>query len=112
VVKSLKIHIEHKTMNYIRGVELQGSGCSCSALICSSSSTCNVYCPNDRNGTGAKDPYKADPYWVLRARVQGLVDEEGREVVLVGDIDAFAALIDHGEGHSMVQWWQRGLQRG
>jgi exonuclease III len=46
---------------------------------------------------------------VLRARIQGLVDREKREVVLVGDINACAAVIDHCEGHLMVA---KGLTEG
>jgi AP endonuclease 2 len=62
----------------------------------------NVYCPNDGNGTEERDRYKADFHRVLRARIQGLVDKERREVVLVGDINACAAVVDHCEGHLMV----------
>lgn len=62
----------------------------------------NVYCPNDGNGTEERDRYKANFHRVLRARIQGLVQREGREVVLVGDINACAAVVDHCEGHLMV----------
>jgi len=40
--------------------------------------------------------------------MQGLVDKK-REVVLVGDINACAAVIDHCEGHLMVA---KGLTEG
>ena len=62
----------------------------------------NVYCPNDGNGTEERDRYKADFHRVLRARIQGLVEREKREVVLLGDINACASLMDHCEGHLMV----------
>lgn len=62
----------------------------------------NVYCPNDGNGTEERDRYKADFQRVLKARVQGLIKKERREVVLVGDINACAAVMDHCEGHLMV----------
>jgi len=69
----------------------------------------NVYCPNDGNGTEERDRYKADFHRVLRARIRGLVEREGREVVLVGDINACAAVMDHCEGHLMVA---KGLAKG
>jgi AP endonuclease-2 len=69
----------------------------------------NVYCPNDGNGTEERDRYKADFHRVLKARIQGLVEKEGREVVLVGDINACAAVIDHCEGHLMVA---KGIAQG
>ena len=62
----------------------------------------NVYCPNDGNGTEDRDRYKADFHRVLRARIQGLVKKEKREVVLLGDINACASVMDHCEGHLMV----------
>ncbi|KAG5642824.1 hypothetical protein DXG03_002083, partial [Asterophora parasitica] len=68
----------------------------------------NVYCPNGGNGTEERDKYKADFHRVLEARVKGLV-EEGREVMVVGDLNACSAVIDHCEGHLMVA---KGLAEG
>ncbi|KAG6864016.1 hypothetical protein C0991_001083 [Blastosporella zonata] len=69
----------------------------------------NVYCPNDGNGTDERNKYKADFHTVLEARVKGLVEVEGREVIVVGDLNACAAVIDHCEGQIMVA---RGLAEG
>ncbi|KAG5651323.1 hypothetical protein H0H81_009096 [Sphagnurus paluster] len=60
----------------------------------------NVYCPND-GGTEERGKYKADFHRVLEARVKGLIGE-GREVMVVGDLNACAAVIDHCEGQLMV----------
>jgi AP endonuclease-2 len=62
----------------------------------------NVYCPNDGNGTEERNKYKADFHRVLEARVRGLVERERREVVVVGDLNACAAVLDHCEGPLMV----------
>ncbi|KAG6830238.1 hypothetical protein H0H87_008795 [Tephrocybe sp. NHM501043] len=69
----------------------------------------NVYCPNDGNGTDERNKYKADFHTVLEARVKGLVEIERREVIVVGDLNACAAIIDHCEGQLMVS---RGLAEG
>ncbi|KAG6887042.1 hypothetical protein C0992_001079 [Termitomyces sp. T32_za158] len=69
----------------------------------------NVYCPNDGNGTDERNKYKADFHTVLEARIKGLVEVEGREVILVGDLNACAAVIDHCEGPLMVA---KGLAEG
>ncbi|KAF5361958.1 hypothetical protein D9756_002784 [Leucocoprinus leucothites] len=61
----------------------------------------NVYCPNDGTGTDERDKYKMDYHRVLSERVRGL-QEEGREVIVLGDINACAAVIDHCEGNIMV----------
>ncbi|TFK64761.1 DNase I-like protein [Pluteus cervinus] len=58
----------------------------------------NVYCPNDGNGTEERDKYKMKFHKILSARVQGLVEVEGREVIVVGDLNACAAVEDHCEG--------------
>lgn len=62
----------------------------------------NVYCPNDGNGTEERDKYKANFHQILEARVKGLVEREGRQVIVVGDLNACAAVMDHCEGHLMV----------
>lgn len=68
----------------------------------------NVYCPNDGNGTEERDKYKMDFHRLLETRVVGLI-KEGREVMVVGDLNACAAIIDHCEGHLMVA---KGLAEG
>ncbi|KAG6843407.1 hypothetical protein H0H93_001131, partial [Arthromyces matolae] len=69
----------------------------------------NVYCPNDGNGSDERNKYKADFHTVLEARVKGLVEVEKREVMVVGDLNACAAIIDHCEGALMVS---KGLAEG
>ena len=61
----------------------------------------NVYCPNDGVGTDERDKYKMDYHRLLSARVQGLLRER-REIIILGDINACAAVIDHCEGNIMV----------
>ncbi|KAK0463924.1 Endonuclease/exonuclease/phosphatase [Desarmillaria tabescens] len=57
----------------------------------------NVYCPND--GTDAEDriKYKMDFHRLLSER------SEQREVIVVGDLNACASLIDHCEGEIMLK---------
>ncbi|KAJ6517877.1 Endonuclease/exonuclease/phosphatase [Mycena vitilis] len=62
----------------------------------------NVYCPNDGTETEERLQYKMDFHRMLEARVKGLVEVEKREVVVVGDLNACAAVIDHAEGNLMV----------
>ncbi len=61
----------------------------------------NVYCPNDGAGTEERDKFKMDYHRLLELRVRRLL-EEGREVMVLGDINACAAVIDHCEGPLMV----------
>ncbi|KAF8160011.1 Endonuclease/exonuclease/phosphatase [Crassisporium funariophilum] len=68
----------------------------------------NVYCPNDGTGTGEREKYKMNYHRALEARVNGLI-KEGREVMVVGDLNACAAVNDHCEGPLMVA---RGLAEG
>ena len=68
----------------------------------------NVYCPNDGTGTEERDKFKRDYHTVLEARIRGLI-KEGREVVVVGDLNACAAIDDHCEGQLMVA---RGIAEG
>ena len=68
----------------------------------------NVYCPNDGTGTDERLKYKMDFHHMLEARVRGLV-KEGREVVLVGDMNVCVAVEDHCEGELIVK---RGLEEG
>ena len=67
-----------------------------------------VYCPND-NGVEGRDKYKIDFHRALEARTKGLIEKEKREVIVVGDLNACAAVIDHCEGQLMVA---RGLAEG
>ncbi|KAJ7088856.1 Endonuclease/exonuclease/phosphatase [Mycena belliarum] len=62
----------------------------------------NVYCPNDGTETEARLQYKTDFHRVLEARVKGLIEVEQREVVVLGDLNACAAMADHCEGDLMV----------
>ncbi|KAF8624204.1 hypothetical protein AX17_007192 [Amanita inopinata Kibby_2008] len=83
----------------------------------------NVYCPNDGTGTEERDKYKIDFHRLLELRVRGLVEKERREVMVVGDINACAAVIDHCEGTLMVArgqamgmegdegFWEKGFRR-
>lgn len=61
----------------------------------------NVYCPNDGTGTEEREKFKMDYHRMLESRVKGLL-AEGREVIVLGDINACAAVIDHCEGPLMV----------
>lgn len=63
----------------------------------------NVYCPND--GTDAEDriKYKMDFHRLLSERVKRLVELEKREVIVVGDLNACASLIDHCEGEIVLK---------
>ncbi|KAL1745541.1 Endonuclease/exonuclease/phosphatase [Schizophyllum fasciatum] len=63
----------------------------------------NVYCPNDGADTQARAQYKMDFHRALSARVHGLVEEEGREVIVVGDLNAVADVRDHCEGALMLR---------
>lgn len=62
----------------------------------------NVYCPNDGNGTEERDKYKMDFHRLLEARVKGLIEMEHRQVIVVGDLNACAAVDDHCEGSLMA----------
>ncbi|KAJ6552810.1 Endonuclease/exonuclease/phosphatase [Mycena capillaripes] len=62
----------------------------------------NAYCPNDGTETEERLKYKMDFHRMLEARVKGLIEVEKREVIVVGDLNACAAVIDHAEGNLMV----------
>lgn len=55
----------------------------------------NVYCPNETND--ARLPFKLNFLRVLEERVRRLIGD-GREVVVVGDINVVHRPEDHGEG--------------
>ncbi|KAJ7113904.1 Endonuclease/exonuclease/phosphatase [Mycena epipterygia] len=83
----------------------------------------NVYCPNDGTETEERLKYKMDFHRMLEARVKGLVEVEKREVIVVGDLNACAAVVDHCEGNLMVArgqaegmagedgFWERDVRR-
>jgi AP endonuclease-2 len=56
----------------------------------------NVYCPNETSD--ARLPFKINFHIMLQDRVQKLMNE-GREVVVVGDINICATPLDHCDGH-------------
>ncbi|KAF5381166.1 hypothetical protein D9757_009429 [Collybiopsis confluens] len=70
----------------------------------------NVYCPND--GSTEEDnsrfEYKMAFHRLLEARVRSLIGE-GRQVVLLGDINACVGVIDHCEGDIIMR---RGVAQG
>ena len=68
----------------------------------------NVYCPNDGCGSTERENFKMNYHRLLEARVHGLI-QEGRQVIVVGDLNACAAVDDHCEGQLMVA---RGLREG
>lgn len=57
----------------------------------------NVYCPAETSET--RLPYKMNFHLMLEERVRKLIHEEGREVIVIGDINVTAAPIDHCDGH-------------
>ncbi|KAF8166074.1 Endonuclease/exonuclease/phosphatase [Mycena galopus ATCC 62051] len=83
----------------------------------------NVYCPNDGTETEERLQYKMDFHRMLEARVKGLIEVEKREVIVVGDLNACAAVIDHAEGNLMIArgqaegmegeggFWERDVRR-
>ncbi|KAF4610457.1 hypothetical protein D9613_006552 [Agrocybe pediades] len=68
----------------------------------------NTYCPNDGTGTEEREKFKMDYHRLLETRVNCLI-KEGRQVMVVGDLNACAAIEDHCEGQLMVE---RGLAEG
>jgi len=68
----------------------------------------NVYCPNEGSGSKERENFKMNYHRLLEARVHGLI-QEGRQVIVVGDLNACAAVEDHCEGRLMVA---RGLTEG
>ncbi|KAI5894511.1 DNase I-like protein [Schizophyllum commune H4-8] len=62
----------------------------------------NVYCPNDGSEAQERMKYKMDFHRMLSVRVRGLIDE-GREVIVVGDLNAVSDVGDHCEGALTVR---------
>ncbi|KAN0088691.1 Endonuclease/exonuclease/phosphatase [Tylopilus felleus] len=56
----------------------------------------NVYCPNETSD--ARLPFKMNYHFMLQERVNKLIGE-GREVIVVGDINICASPLDHCDGH-------------
>jgi AP endonuclease 2 len=56
----------------------------------------NTYCPNETSPT--RLPYKMNYHLVLQSRVEQLV-REGREVIVLGDLNICAQPLDHCDGH-------------
>ncbi|KAF9355655.1 Class II abasic (AP) endonuclease [Mortierella sp. AD094] len=52
----------------------------------------NLYCPNETDET--RLPFKMDYYHLLEARVQELI-KEGRQVIVVGDMNVIPTELDH-----------------
>ncbi|KIY69404.1 DNase I-like protein [Cylindrobasidium torrendii FP15055 ss-10] len=63
----------------------------------------NVYAPNDGTETEDRIQFKIDYQKLLSERVRQLVEVEKREVIVLGDLNACAALIDHCEGPIMAK---------
>jgi len=56
----------------------------------------NTYCPAETSET--RLPFKMNYHLLLEERVRKLIEEEKREVIVVGDINVAAHPLDHGEG--------------
>ncbi|KAF6759509.1 Endonuclease/exonuclease/phosphatase [Ephemerocybe angulata] len=59
-----------------------------------------------------EEKFKMDYHKLLETRVKGLIEKEKREVIVVGDLNACAAVIDHCEGNIMVGQgaWRKGFE--
>lgn len=57
----------------------------------------NVYCPNETSD--ARLSFKMNYHLMLQERVRKLVEEEHREVIVLGDMNICAAPSDHCDGH-------------
>lgn len=68
----------------------------------------NVYCPAETSET--RLPYKMNFHALLKERVRKLVEEEKRQVIVIGDINITAAPIDHCDGNlpsNFATFWER-----
>lgn len=66
----------------------------------------NVYCPNETSD--ARLPFKLNFHLMLEERVR-LLRAEGREVIVLGDINICATPRDHCDGHlpsRQETWWE------
>lgn len=57
----------------------------------------NVYCPAETSDD--RLPYKMNFHLLLEERVRKLIEEEHREVMVIGDINVAATPMDHPDGH-------------
>ncbi|KAI0630732.1 Endonuclease/exonuclease/phosphatase [Trametes polyzona] len=57
----------------------------------------NVYCPNETSD--ARLSFKMNYHLMLQERVRKLIEEEHREVIVLGDINICATPLDHCDGH-------------
>jgi AP endonuclease-2 len=57
----------------------------------------NVYCPNQTSDE--RLPFKMNFHHMLHERVRSLVEDEGREVIVIGDMNICASPLDHCDGH-------------
>ncbi|KZT53397.1 DNase I-like protein [Calocera cornea HHB12733] len=66
----------------------------------------NTYCPAE--ASEGRLPFKINFHNMLRERVRILVEEEGREVIVLGDINICSQPIDHCDGQLQSRrsvWW-------
>jgi len=56
----------------------------------------NTYCPNETSD--ARLPYKMNYHLLLQSRVEQLI-REGREVIVLGDLNVCVGFLDHCDGH-------------
>ncbi|KAI6124905.1 Endonuclease/exonuclease/phosphatase [Pisolithus croceorrhizus] len=56
----------------------------------------NVYCPNETSDS--RLPFKMNYHFMLQERVNKLINE-GRDIIVVGDINVCATPLDHCDGH-------------
>ncbi|KAI0369805.1 DNase I-like protein [Pilatotrama ljubarskyi] len=57
----------------------------------------NVYCPNETSDSRLS--FKMNYHLMLQERVRKLIEEEHREVIVVGDINICSTPLDHCDGH-------------
>ncbi|OCH96401.1 DNase I-like protein [Obba rivulosa] len=57
----------------------------------------NVYCPNETDDT--RTSFKMNYHLMLQERVRKLIEEEHREVIVLGDVNICASPIEHAEGN-------------
>ncbi|KAI0793803.1 Endonuclease/exonuclease/phosphatase [Fomes fomentarius] len=57
----------------------------------------NVYCPNETSD--ARLSFKMNYHLMLQERVRKLVEEEHREIIVLGDMNICATPLDHCDGH-------------
>lgn len=71
----------------------------------------NVYCPNETSE--ARSAYKMNYHLLLQERVRKLIEEEHREVVVLGDMNVCATPMDHCDGHlpsKVASFWDHPAQ--